>query len=462
MDKLSPKEQIDPSQWYPWLFKQTIYPLHEKMCRRQTLRRLKFLEESQYWLSSHLAEYTKTRLLNLLRLAHENVAFYQQAFQKYNVYINSIEEFAEIPFLERQHLQEAFDSLRNRDYKGKLKIQSTGGSSGTPVRFCTDPVRDSATVAMRIRSHRWHEIDIGDKEVVLWGSPIELGRQDLLRTFRDIVFRSRLIYAFNFTAETMQQAIEKILAFQPRKHLGYAQSIHLLARYYLDHFPKEKRKKLCEVVFTTAEPLFDYQREDIASAFGAKVAVEYGARDAGLIAHECPQGRMHINIEGIHVEIIDENGSLLPPGETGEIVVTNFDTPSMPIIRYRTGDMGLLLDEVCPCGLTLPVMKVVGGRMSDFLIGVDDRKIHPLGGIYILREIEAIRRFQIIQNEPDQIDLLISASQELSENTRNAVQRKFDKLLGCPVRLLFRYLDDIETSASGKFRHVICCVNSHD
>lgn len=460
MDKRLVKEKTAHPQWYSWLFKQAIYPLHEKISGRPTLRQLKSLQKSQYWPVSSLAQYTEKRRLGLLRLAYENVAFYQQAFQKHKIQVDSIADFIRIPFLERQHLQDAFDSLKNHNYKGKVKVQSTGGSSGTPVRFCTDSVRDSATVAMRIRSHHWHGVDIGDKEVVVWGSPIELGRQDFARLLRDHIFRSQLIYAFNFTEKTMRQAVVKILAYQPRKLFGYAQSIHLLAKYYLENFSGTNPKKVCEVVFTTAEPLFDYQREEIQRAFGARVAVEYGARDAGLIALECPQGRMHINAEGIYFEIIDENGNVLPPGETGEIVVTNFDTPSMPIIRYRTGDMGMLLDEVCPCGVTLPVMKVVGGRMSDFLLGADGRKIHPLGGIYILREIEAIRRFRIVQNELDQVDLQISAAGELSENTRRTIQKKFDKLLGAPVRLSYQYLDNIKTSPSGKFRYVICKAKS--
>lgn len=449
----------NPLDWYSWFFKHTLYPLHETLCGRQTLQRLQVLEKRQALPPAALTEYTAKRLSDLVRLANDHVVFYRDVFQRHKIRPDSITDFTQIPFLERRHLQNNFATLKNYHFRGGIKVQSTGGSSGTPVRFCTDAVRDAATVAMRIRSHRWHGIDIGDKEVVIWGSPLELGRQDLLRTLRDHIFRSRLIYAFNFTEETMRQAITKILAYKPRQLFGYAQSIHLLAKYYLDYFSGARPKKVCEVVFTTAEPLFDYQREDIQRAFGARVAVEYGARDAGLIAHECPAGRMHLNAEGIYVEIIDEKGNLLPHGKTGEIVVTNFDTPSMPILRYRTGDMGMLIDECCPCGMSLPVMKVVGGRMADFLIGADGRKIHPLGGIYILREVETIRRFRIIQNELDQVDLIIAAS-ELSKSTQQVIQKKFNKLLGASVRLRFKYLDEIDTSASGKFRHVICNVKS--
>jgi phenylacetate-CoA ligase len=445
---------------YSWLFRKYIYPCHEHLMGRETPKHLGFLLESQHWPASRRREYCEQRLLSLMQLAGENVPYYQRLFQGLNLRVASLEDFQRVPFLQRQHLQEDFEALRNKNYRGHVQVQSTGGSSGVPVRFLMDRMREVGTIAMRIRSHRWHRTDIGDPEVVVWGSPIELGRQDLMRTMRDFFFRSKLIYAFNFTNETMRTAIHTMLAYRPRKVFGYAQSIHMLAKYYLDNFAGDGGKKVCDVVFTTAEPLFDYQRGDIQRAFGARVAVEYGARDAGLIAHECPAGRMHINAEGIYVETIDEDGRVLPPGETGEIVVTNFDTPSMPIIRYRTGDMGALLEEECSCGVTLPVMKIVGGRMSDFLAGIDGRKVHPLGGIYILREIQGIRRFRIVQNELDQIDLLISAKQQLGGDTRHTIQEKFDKLLGGSVKLSFKYLDDIESSASGKFRHVICNVKT--
>lgn len=418
---------------------------------------MQFLESSQYWPAAQLSRYVNERLRCFLQLATAQVPFYREIFQQLPTRLESPADFTSLPFLERRHLQDHFSALKNQRYQGTIKTQATGGSSGAPVHFAVDTVRETNTIAMRLRSHRWHGVDVGDPEIVVWGSSIETGRQDFLRTLRDFLFRSKLVYAFNFSEEIMHQTVQEILHFKPRQIFGYAQSLHLLAKYYLEHFSPQLCR-LCDVVFATAEPLFDYQREDIERAFGARIAVEYGARDAGLIAHECPHGNMHINAEGIYVEIIDVKGRVLPSGKIGEIVVTNFDTPSMPIIRYRTGDMGMRLDEVCPCGVTLPMMKVVGGRLSDFLVGADGRKIHPLGGIYILRDIEAIRRFRIVQNAWDQIDLFISASQKLSENTQNSIQRKFVKLLGGPVRLSFQYIDDIETSSSGKFRHVICKV----
>ncbi len=111
------------------------------------------------------------------------------------------------------------------------------------------------------------------------------------------------------------------------------------------------------VAFVTAEQLFPHQKRAIAEAFGCAVANGYGGRDLGFVAHECPDGGLHVTAEDILVEIVDEDGRVLPKGEKGEIVVTHFASGDFPFVRYRTGDMGTLSEWLCPCGRGLPFWK---------------------------------------------------------------------------------------------------------
>src|SRR5262249_59134440 len=85
-----------------------------------------------------------------------------------------------------------------------------------------------------------------------------------------------------------------------------------------------------KAVFVTAEYLYDHWRRAIGETFGCPVANGYGGRDSGFVAHECPAGGMHITADRMIVEIVDDRGRLQPPGHSGEIVVTNLDTPQMP------------------------------------------------------------------------------------------------------------------------------------
>ena len=88
------------------------------------------------------------------------------------------------------------------------------------------------------------------------------------------------------------------------------------------------------------------------------------------VATECQaQHGLHIWADHFYPEIIDpETGEPLPPGERGELVLTNITKEAMPLIRYRTGDITALIPEPCPCGRTHPRMERITGRVDDMLI----------------------------------------------------------------------------------------------
>src|SRR5690606_31821786 len=84
------------------------------------------------------------------------------------------------------------------------------------------------------------------------------------------------------------------------------------------------------VAFCTSEVLRPEWRQVIGEVFGCGVANEYGARDAGFIARECPYGGLHITAEELIVEVVDESGQAQPAGVEGDILVTNLAGPEFP------------------------------------------------------------------------------------------------------------------------------------
>ena len=137
---------------------------------------------------------------------------------------------------------------------------------------------------------------------------------------------------------------------------------------YIAHHADAREQNMSDlgirVAFVTAELLYDEQRSQINKTFGCPVANGYGGRDSGFIAHECPEGGMHITAEDIIIEIVSPNGISLPPGESGEIVVTHLATEDFPFIRYRTGDIGVLGTKICSCGRGLPLLQEIQGRST--------------------------------------------------------------------------------------------------
>ena len=152
-------------------------------------------------------------------------------------------------------------------------------------------------------------------------------------------------------------------------------------------------------MFVTGEVCHTHDRETIFDYFKVPVANGYGSREAGFIAHECPEGGMHITAENVIVEIVDARSQPVSTGESGEIVVTHLDAYAMPFIRYRTGDIGRLKPGRCACGRGLPLIDVVEGRTTDFLYLPDGTVKHALSIIYPLREMDGVRQFGVTQGE---------------------------------------------------------------
>jgi phenylacetate-CoA ligase len=212
------------------------------------------------------------------------------------------------------------------------------------------------------------------------------------------------------------------------------------------------------VAFCTSEVLRPEWREAISSAFGCGVANEYGARDAGFIARECPHGGLHVTAEEVVVEVVDDNGQPLADGEEGDIVVTNLAGPEFPFIRYRTGDRGMLGSTPCPCGRGLPLLEKVAGRANDGLVGADGAWIHGSAINHLMRDIAGMRAYRIEQQTLDTVTVLLSLEGALTEACTATLTTHVKRLLGEETRVEVRQVETIPPLPNGKFRHIICNV----
>jgi phenylacetate-CoA ligase len=283
--------------------------------------------------------------------------------------------------------------------------------------------------------------------VLVWGSPLETTRQDRIRQLRDFLMNSRMLDAFQLGPDTLAAHARAMRRYRPRLVYGYANAVYLLARYFRREAipgPAELR-----VVFTTAEPLHDFQRETIRAAFGCHVAEEYGCRDGGLAAFECPEGGMHTFAEGSYLEIKDPDAD-----GRGEVVLTCLDSLAFPTIRYRTGDIGRLDPTPCACGRSLPKIKAVEGRLLDFLVTAHGRVLHPTSVMHILREIPVVRESRVVQEELGRIVVHLVPLRPMTRAELDDLQGKFRILFGPEMRVELVEGRALPPVPSGKFRPV--------
>lgn len=441
---------------YTRLMSGIFFPLHEKFKKHTTVQVRKDMERNQW---SSAAELEKIQLDNLRAFLVDigiHVPYYSELFQSLGFdpnKLSSIKQLQQLPLTGKPEIRENQDQLKADDAVGLARF-NTGGSSGEPLIFYIGSKRVSHDVAAKWRATRWWNVDIGDPEIVVWGSPIELGAQDRVRQIRDRLFRTQLLPAFEMSEEKLDGFIATIQKVKPPMLFGYPSALAHIAGHAQKRGVDLSNLGI-RVAFVTSERLYDYQREKIEQVFGCPVANGYGGRDAGFIAHQCPEGSMHITSEDIVVEIVGGDGQVLPMGESGEIVVTHLATRDFPFVRYRTGDVGILSDELCACGRGLPVLKEVQGRSTDFLIAQDGTVLHGLALIYILRDLPGIASFKITQESLDLTCVDIVRNDKYEMDNESAITEVFKQRLGHEVEVRINYCDEIKPEKSGKFRYVV-------
>ncbi|NVN91083.1 MAG: AMP-binding protein [Desulfuromonadales bacterium] len=122
------------------------------------------------------------------------------------------------------------------------------------------------------------------------------------------------------------------------------------------------------------EPIRDRQLaflkvgEKLEKLWGARIYSTYASSETITSFCECTaQQGGHLHPDLAVVEIVNERGEPLPPGETGEVVVTPLAIEGMPLVRFKTGDISFLMDEPCCCGRNSPRLGPILGRKNQMI-----------------------------------------------------------------------------------------------
>ncbi len=442
---------------YTKLVSHLLFPLHERLKRHDSVVIRRAMEQSQWWSAEQLQAHQVRRLRTLLQQVGAEVPFYRAMFDRIGfdpVAVTALSDLQRLPLLDKATIRANTEGMKRTGATGLSRF-NTGGSSGEPLIFFIGKERVSHDVAAKWRATRWWGVDIGDRELVVWGSPIELGTQDRVRLLRDRMMRTELLPAFAMSNEKLAAFVRTIRTRRPKMLFGYPSALALIARFAQQRGEALNRLGI-KVAFVTSERLYDEQRGLIGEVFGCPVANGYGGRDAGFIAHECPAGGLHITAEDIVVEIVDSRtGRNLPQGEAGEIVVTHLATRDFPFIRYRTGDVGALGAAPCACGRGLPLLSALEGRTTDFVVAADGTVLHGLALIYVLRDLAGVQSFKIIQHDRLSVQVLLVTEPGFAPDAPARIEQGFRQRLGDAVAVTIEQVDTIPPEKSGKFRYVV-------
>jgi len=443
----------------PIIARTIIYPLQEAALGRPTFKMLGKLEASQWLPRAELEALQARRLNKLLQLALAHSPWHAERIRAAGLAEQvqagqlSLADLARLPTMEKSDAREHIDRIVWRDVPGGAHRYNTGGSSGEPLIFFYGRTRQASDAAGRMRARRWWGVDVGDREVYLWGSPVELSKTDRIKTLRDRLINQLVLNAFEMSPARMDSYLLAIEAWRPRCIYGYASSVGLLAAHAIARGRAVRVPEL-RVVCTTGEPLYPHQRQLIERAFGPHVANEFGSRDFGFTAHEAPEAQMLLLSENIILEVLGADGLPVPTGETGEAVVTALTSDAQPFIRYRTGDM-LALGNDHSQARGLHTLKQVIGRTTDFILRSDGTIMHALSVIYVLRAVDGVSEFKLLQHTVRDIEVLVVCNARWTDSSRSQLTHGLLERLGKETRVTIRQVESIRAEASGKYRYVV-------
>ena len=443
-----------------FISRRIVYPLQEYLMRRPTFHYLESLERSEWLTRAELERLQMEKLKMLLQTALRHSPWHSERIRAAGVDIAAesppltLADLTRLPTMTKRDARDHLSGIHWRGAPGGTYRYNTGGSSGEPLSFYYGRHRQASDAAGRIRARRWWGVDPGDREVYLWGAPIELDKTDRIKTLRDRLLNQLVLNAFEMTPPNMDAYLDAIRVFRPRCIYGYASSISLLAARAQKQAIRLALPGL-RVVCTTGEPLYPYQRALIERVFGAPAANEFGSRDIGFTAHETPHREILLMSESIILEVLDEHGQRASDGELGEAVLTGLCSEAQPFIRYRTGDVVRTRAETASDGRGLHVLSEVLGRTTDFVIRTDGAVMHALSVIYVLRGVIGIEAFKFIQHTIHDVEVVVVPDAAWTENARAELLAGLTSRLGNDVRIAIRLVEAIPAEVSGKHRYVV-------
>lgn len=437
-----------------------MYPTYQRCRGYNFYNEYQILDRSQWLSADEICNLQWKKLKCLLKHSYENSLYYHRIFRHLGLSpddISTYHDFRKIPLLSKHNIIENMEYIVSKNYTKKALISnSTGGSTGTNLHFYNDKKRVQCVIAFVLRNELWSGLDIGDKRAVLWGAPFDISQQDQLKAkLFNKIFRNLFLSSYDLSDDMMEVYVQKLNSYNPKVIIGYPSSLYYFSKYIGDN-GFEIINPIS--IISSAEVLYDYQRELIESVFGCKIFNRYGCREFSTIAHECSKHfGMHINAEHVYVECLDENGEPVASGEVGELVITDLDNYGMPFIRYRIGDVGMISDRVCDCGRGLPIIEKVIGRSFDVVIGTNGRRLGGTFWTHILRNyIDGIKQFQVIQESKTEIRIQIVIDWSIFDSSSiPKLTRKILDYCGDDMGVDFKIVDEIEPTKSGKYRFVI-------
>lgn len=366
--------------------------------------------------TKQLQDYQKNEVLSLVEHVCEKSLFYARTFSGLDV--SSLPDYATLPTINKQVMMDNFDDLNtvgvrkadamayamekelDKDYFGyyldKFVVGLSSGTSGNKGLYLTPRELTERAPALFL-ARGGLPLSLLPFRILFMLRVFSQGFQDLAAPGITINYKSSmtppedLIAAANAIRANILMAPPSLL----RVLLPLADRLHRKPRRIVSY----------------AEVLESEEKKRLSLVFGCPV-VEIYQTSEGQIGSACSHGNLHINEDLVYVELLDESGHAIGPGQRSHtMLVTNLVNRAQPLLRYEMNDI-LELGEPCPCGSSFRTIARVIGRNDDVMwirtkTGGTRALFPDLISRWIITTDDAIREFRVVQKNPELLEVTL-------------------------------------------------------
>lgn len=390
-------------------------------------------EQIKETLSTHNSQWVNDRLVSLKQHAIRNVPFYKD---------HAVDDV--FPVMNKTLLLENYEQHKAENgFDLPLHTSSTSGSTGMPFSVLQDYRKRMRTIAdLKVFGER---CDYPSHEKMIYFRATTKNRTPEQERRENIYY----IQCSDLSDAGLEKMRKTILEIKPRTIFSYSSTLHELAKYI------DKNELFDDYGLTSirsgGEALSEETRRLLEKIFHCKVYRRYSDMELGILGQDMSNGSPYeMNWGSFYFECLKlDRDEPAMNGDVGRIVVTDLFNYAFPMIRYDTGDLGIMAQVPG----SFPVFTEIYGRQWDCIYATDGSLISPHRFNIIVWGIEGIRQWQFVQNDWNQYVLRLNP---VSQIDPSGTVQLFKEAVGDNADIKIEYIDEIPVLASNKRRYVIC------
>jgi len=417
------------------------------------------LLESDMWSAEKIRMYKEENTFQIIEHAFKHCPYYKQKYQAFGLTPSSftcLEDLQKFPILTKDEIRDnLYGMLADNISKRKLVAYHTSGSTGKALNFfnTTRSLQFYWAVCARYK----HRFGVERKNLHLnfTGKLVVPFNQIKPPYWRFKKAQNQyMLNMQHITREKIYDIVNFINSKDFKFFVGYPSIINSFAVYANEIGMKFYGKP--KYIFSSAEKMYDIQREMILKVFpDSKIIEHYGFSENASSASKCVNNVYHEDFELGHLELKDAVNHT--DEATGVLLATGFHNLGMPFLRYEIGDTATFSNMSCKCGRHSQVITDIEGRNEDYIVTPEGTRIMRFD--YVFKGTTDIKECQVVQRKLGNVVVRIVKNDNYRISTEKMIENSIHELISPRLCVEFEYPSSIERTKAGKFRAVVSELN---